>query len=159
MARKLYRNNSDKIIAGVCSGLAEYLNIDPVIVRIIALGLFFMHGFGLLTYIIAWVIIPPQNSDKYQETPEPKKNSQASGSTKIIIGAVLIVFGALIALDKSFYYTRFISDLFDFAWQYFFPLALIIAGAFILFQGKKDTDKDKVNDKQKVDEKDNGDFT
>ncbi|MBN2279082.1 MAG: PspC domain-containing protein [Candidatus Marinimicrobia bacterium] len=142
MAQKLYRNNKDKIIAGVCSGLAEYLNIDPVIVRIIALGLFFMHGFGLLTYIIAWVIIPPKFPDDNPEVKEPKI-THASGSTKIIVGAVLIVFGALIALDKSFYYTRFVGRLFDLTWEYFIPLALIIAGVFILIQGKKDTDKDK----------------
>lgn len=153
MVRKLYRNNNDKIIAGVCSGLAEYLNIDPVIVRIIALGLFFMHGFGLLTYIIAWVIIPPKNSD-YDEVLPPEKK-QASGSTKIIVGAVLIIFGALIALDKSFYFTRFVNEFFDLTWEYFIPLALIIAGAFILVQGKKDSDKDKPKD----DSGKNGDFT
>ena len=144
MARKLYRNNNDKIIAGVCSGLAGYLNIDPVIVRIIVLGLFFMHGFGLLTYIIAWVIIPPKNgfSENYKEVKE-KKKAEASGSTKIIIGIVLIVFGALIALDQSFYINHLFSRFFNITWEYFVPLALIVAGAYILIQGKKDTDKDE----------------
>jgi phage shock protein C len=148
MAKKLYRDNKDKIIAGVCSGLAEYLNIDPVIVRIIALGLFFMHGFGLLTYIIAWVIIPPKYSKEnieYEDVREEKK-PEASGSTKIIIGIILIVFGALIALDKSFYYTHFVSKIFTMTWEYFIPLAMIVAGAFILLQGKKDSDKDNNKD-------------
>lgn len=150
MARKLYRNDKDKIIAGVCSGIAEYLNIDPVIVRIIALGLFFMHGFGLLTYIIAWVIIPPKEF-KEKDNPEPAKKQSAGGSTKIIIGVILIVFGALIALDKSFYYTHLVTKVFSLTWEYFVPLALIIAGVFILMQGKKDTDK--------KDDKDVTDFT
>jgi len=146
MARKLYRNNKDKIIAGVCSGIAEYLNIDPVIVRIIALGLFFMHGFGLLTYIIAWVIIPPKELKEDNEV-EPVKTQSAGGSTKIIIGVILIVFGALIALDKSFYYTHFVTRVFHLTWEYFVPLALIVAGVFILTQGKKDTDKKDDNDR------------
>ncbi|MFP4546497.1 MAG: PspC domain-containing protein [Fidelibacterota bacterium] len=150
MARKLYRNDKDKIIAGVCSGIAEYLNIDPVIVRIIALGLFFMHGFGLLTYIIAWVIIPPKEFKDENEV-EPAKKQSAGGSTKIIIGVILIIFGALVALDKSFYYTHFVTRVFHLTWEYFVPLALIIAGVFILMQGKKDTDK--------KDDKDVRDFT
>lgn len=145
MARKLYRNSKDKIIAGVCSGLGDYLNIDPVIVRIIALALFFMQGFGLLTYIIAWVIIPPSN-DFIVDAPETKPTKGASGNTKIIIGIVLIIFGALIALDKSFYCTRFVSRFFSLTWDYFLPLALIIAGAFILMQGKKHTDDNDTTD-------------
>lgn len=144
MARKLYRNENDKIIAGVCSGLAEYLNIDPVIVRIIALGLFFMQGFGLLTYIIAWVIIPARSKNEVRVEPEAKPK-HASGNTKIIIGLVLIIFGALIALDKSFYCTHFIHNFFNMTWQYLVPLALILSGAFILIQGKKNSDKENKN--------------
>jgi len=128
MARKLFRNTKDKIIAGVCSGLGDYLNIDPVIVRIIALGLFFLHGFGFLTYIIAWVIIPPLNENEVFQV-EQKEKSRAKGNTKIIIGIVMIVFGALIALDNSFYCTRFVTRFFSMTWEYFIPLALIIAGS------------------------------
>ena len=145
MTKKLYRNNNDKFIAGVCSGLGEYLNIDTVIVRIIALGLFFMHGFGLLTYIIAWVIIPEKKSDDSYEVKNDN-SPQASNNTKIIIGIVLIIFGALIALDKSFYYTHFVSRIFSMTWEYFVPLALIISGAFILVQSKNNKDKEKNKD-------------
>jgi phage shock protein C len=145
MARKLYRNSKDKIIAGVCSGLGEYLNIDPVIIRIIALALFFMQGFGLLTYIIAWVIIP--GDENYEiNSVSPPKSREASGNTKIIIGVVMIVFGALIALDKSFYYTRFVSRFFSLSWEYFLPLALIVAGAFILMQGRKNSEEKDTTD-------------
>lgn len=59
--RKLYRSKS-RVIAGVCSGIAEYLNIDPVIVRIIwaliTLGTF---GFGILAYLICWMVIPEKS--------------------------------------------------------------------------------------------------
>ncbi len=55
---RLYRNADDKIIAGVCSGLANYLGIDPVIMRIL-----FVVFFGVLwwVYIILWIIVPSQS--------------------------------------------------------------------------------------------------
>ena len=56
--KKLQRSKSEKIIGGVCGGFAKYFNIDPVLVRIIWILLCFAGGFGILAYIIAWVIIP-----------------------------------------------------------------------------------------------------
>lgn len=54
--KRLYRNTSDAKLGGVCAGLGEYLNIDPVIVRLLFL-LFFFAG-GVIAYIIAWIIVP-----------------------------------------------------------------------------------------------------
>lgn len=58
MEKKLYRSTTDKKIAGVCGGLAQYLNIDSTIVRLIWLLLIFFAGCGLLAYIIAALVIP-----------------------------------------------------------------------------------------------------
>jgi phage shock protein PspC (stress-responsive transcriptional regulator) len=58
---KLVRNADDKIIAGVCSGLANYFHIDPVIMRIIFVVLLFTGGSGLLVYLILWVAVPSQS--------------------------------------------------------------------------------------------------
>ena len=60
MARKLYRSKEDRWVAGVCGGLAEYLDIDPIIVRLIALILVLCAGGGLLIYIIAWLVVPEE---------------------------------------------------------------------------------------------------
>lgn len=54
--KRLYRNTSDAKLGGVCAGLGEYLNIDPVIIRLLFL-LFFFAG-GVIAYIIAWIIVP-----------------------------------------------------------------------------------------------------
>ena len=62
MEKKLYRNTKNKMIAGVCSGLAEYINIDPTIVRLIW-ALIAFSGAGLLAYLIAAIIIPEKPSD------------------------------------------------------------------------------------------------
>ena len=55
--KKLYRNKTDSKIAGICSGIADYFEIDPVIIRLIFLLGFFLGG-GLIVYIIGWIIIP-----------------------------------------------------------------------------------------------------
>ena len=62
MDKKLYRNTSNKMIAGVCSGLGEYLKIDPTIIRLIW-ALIALSGAGLIAYLIAALIIPEKPSD------------------------------------------------------------------------------------------------
>ena len=56
--KRLYKSDNNKVIAGVCGGLAEYMGIDPTILRIIAVILIFAHGAGLLIYLIAWICMP-----------------------------------------------------------------------------------------------------
>lgn len=58
--KKLFRSNKNKMICGVCGGLAEYINIDPTIVRLLWVVFSFAGGFGLLAYIIAAIIMPVQ---------------------------------------------------------------------------------------------------
>jgi phage shock protein PspC (stress-responsive transcriptional regulator) len=57
-SRKLYRNPDDQIIAGVASGLASYFNIDPLIPRILLAASALAGGYGILLYIILWIIVP-----------------------------------------------------------------------------------------------------
>ncbi|MEE0967604.1 MAG: PspC domain-containing protein [Bacilli bacterium] len=58
MEKRLYRSNKDVMITGLCGGIAEYFNIDPSIVRIIAVALCLGWGSGLLAYIIGSLIVP-----------------------------------------------------------------------------------------------------
>lgn len=57
--KKLYRSNSNKMICGVCGGVAEYVNLDPTVVRLLWV-VFGITGFGILAYFIAAVIMPIQ---------------------------------------------------------------------------------------------------
>jgi len=64
--KRLYRSGKDKLVAGVCGGIAEYLEIDPVIVRLLwAISVVF-YGTGLVLYLIAWVIIPRNPEHKWE---------------------------------------------------------------------------------------------
>ena len=55
--KKLYRSKTDSKIAGICSGIGDYFEIDPVIIRLLFLLGFFLGG-GLIVYIIGWIVIP-----------------------------------------------------------------------------------------------------
>ena len=57
MEKKLYRNMENKLIAGVCSGLGDFLKIDPTIIRVIW-ALVALSGAGLLAYLVCALIIP-----------------------------------------------------------------------------------------------------
>jgi len=59
--KRLYRSR-EKMVAGVCSGLADYLNIDPTIVRILFVVIAFAGGASLLAYLIMWIIVPEEKS-------------------------------------------------------------------------------------------------
>jgi phage shock protein PspC (stress-responsive transcriptional regulator) len=52
------RSSTDKKIAGVCGGLADYFDLDPTLVRVLWLLLLFFAGTGLLAYIILWIVLP-----------------------------------------------------------------------------------------------------
>jgi Putative stress-responsive transcriptional regulator len=58
MSKRLYRSRQNKQLGGVCGGLAEYFDLDPSLVRIAAVLLFFMAGTGFLAYLVAWFIVP-----------------------------------------------------------------------------------------------------
>ena len=62
MNKKLYRSTTNKMLAGVCAGLADYLNIDPTIVRVIW-ALVGLSGAGLVAYLICALIIPEKPSN------------------------------------------------------------------------------------------------
>ena len=57
-AKRLYRSRTDRKIAGVCGGLAQYFGWDPVIPRILLVVLVLGYGIGILAYLICWLVIP-----------------------------------------------------------------------------------------------------
>jgi phage shock protein C len=55
--KRLYRSKENRMIAGVCGGIAEYFNVDPTLIRLLWILAIFM-GAGILVYIVGWIIIP-----------------------------------------------------------------------------------------------------
>ena len=60
MEKRLYRSRNDRVIGGVCAGLADFFAIDVVIVRLVVLALFLAGTIGLWPYLILWIIVPEQ---------------------------------------------------------------------------------------------------
>jgi phage shock protein PspC (stress-responsive transcriptional regulator) len=58
MTKRLYRSRIDKKIAGVCGGMGEYFDIDPLIIRIIFVALAISAGSGILLYLLLWLLVP-----------------------------------------------------------------------------------------------------
>jgi phage shock protein PspC (stress-responsive transcriptional regulator) len=81
--KRLFRDENNKAIGGVCSGLANYFNVDIIVVRIIFLILFFAFGFGLLPYIIMWVAVP---SSSVAQIGGAKKKLFRDADDKMIAG-------------------------------------------------------------------------
>jgi phage shock protein PspC (stress-responsive transcriptional regulator) len=89
-ARRLYRTRDERVIAGVCGGIARYFNIDPVLVRVGAVALAFLGGAGLLAYLAAVLLIPKEG--------ESGRPPEAPSRGLVIAGAVLLVVAFCVVL-------------------------------------------------------------
>lgn len=74
--KKLYRSQSDRMLAGVCGGLGAYFGIDSTILRILFVLLTVFVGGGFIVYILLWIFIPQEPSD--METPPEKPADEDS---------------------------------------------------------------------------------
>ncbi len=148
MSRQLYRPRRNRVIAGVCSGFADYFGIDAVIIRIITI-IIALSGTGILAYIIAAVIMPSeenvhggenwgrgtdsstedfiheQEKERDEWAEAPKYNSEKN---KLVIGAILVGVGIL------FLIRQFIPH---FDYKLLVPVVLIGVGGLILVKGRR----------------------
>ena len=76
MSKKLYRSETDRMLGGVCGGLAEHFGIDSTLIRLIFVLIIVYGGSGLILYIILWIVIPTEsavNGVNKDKTKEEKK--------------------------------------------------------------------------------------
>ncbi|HEY3294215.1 MAG TPA: PspC domain-containing protein [bacterium] len=97
-ARRLTRSRRNRVFAGVCGGLAEYLGWDTVLVRIayVALTLISFGAAGILLYLLAWMMIPLEDEQPAGFLADEPPRSRARAT----VGALLIIVGALALLDS-----------------------------------------------------------
>jgi phage shock protein C len=148
MNNRLYRSSTDKMIAGVCGGLAHWLDIDATLVRIFFVLLGVLSGIGFPLYLILWVVLPYEQAG-VAGSPDTARSgateiaqqarlmgddlrravNQPNPQVGIIVGAILIVIGG-IALLRSL----------DIPWLYWlrvdllWPLLLIIGGIVLIWR-------------------------
>jgi phage shock protein C len=137
--RRLYRSRNNRMIAGVCGGIAEYLDVDPVFVRLIAVVMLFLGGGSLIAYILGVIIIPNRPVDIVMDPaslvaspPAPPDRTEQNGHAGgLIIGVVMILLGAIFLLRTlPFFHYWWFWDVFS--WNFFWPSVLIIVGILII---------------------------
>src|SRR6056297_1703068 len=155
--KRLYRSRDDQVIAGVCSGLGHYLDVDPVIIRLIWAATILLAGAGVFLYIVAWIIIPEQPL-KNRTTQSPTENSTAAEEEADDVydsefdqttgtynseqkikeqlekerrGKLAIGVGIVI-VGIVFLFSQILS--FDISWRIIVGLLLILAGGAVLFR-------------------------
>ena len=100
MTRRLYRSSSNKVIGGVCGGLGEYLDIDPTLLRLIAvIGVLASAGFLVVAYLLGWIVIPqmaPGEQVVREAQPiQPPHDRPRSKWRTYLPGLVLVGLGAI----------------------------------------------------------------
>jgi phage shock protein PspC (stress-responsive transcriptional regulator) len=133
---RLYRNKDEKVIAGVCSGLSDYFQIDVAIIRVIFLTTALIWGISILIYIFCWIAMPLKSHQQTVDNPlesmeteeQKKERSGSSKRSKEILAIILIMIGIFATLDNLF------------TWFYgrmWLPMILIILGLLILIYGSR----------------------
>ncbi len=146
MNKRLVRSRTDAIIGGVCAGLGQYLDIDPVLVRLFFILLALGNGIGVLLYLLLWFIVPREGAGEFATgdtiragADEMAARARALGGelgtnlpyssrqTGMVIGAGLIVLGVIFLLQNlNLWWLNWLN--FDTLW----PVLLIVAGIFVL---------------------------
>ena len=138
MEKKLQRDTQHRVIGGVCSGLANYFDIDASLVRVLFAVAFFVFSSGFWIYLLLWIVMPAASVGKaepsYYVAPDGttevsseettdvvKEPAQNKGS--LVAGLILIGIGALGLLN------RYIPEL---NWSTAWPILLIVLGLFLI---------------------------
>ncbi len=144
MDNKLYRSVENKVIGGVCGGLGEYFEIDPTLVRVIAVVLFLAtQGFAILAYIVGLIIIPKKPPIGVA-TEEPSRPSHSSWN-KYLPGIILIFLGSILLIREHWFWL----DLSE-----WWPALLIVGGLMLIFHKRRTPVEDIEQDGQSTEESD-----
>ncbi|HXV92822.1 MAG TPA: PspC domain-containing protein [Pseudonocardia sp.] len=122
--RRLRRSRTDQVVGGVCGGIAHYLGVDPVLLRIAAVALALSGGLGVLAYVVAWIVIPEAEPGEPEEQAPPASRH----SVAIAVGAALVALGALLLVREW---------LPGFGATLFWPLVVVAAGALVLISARR----------------------
>lgn len=141
MERKLYRSRSDRMLGGVCGGLAKYFDMDPTIVRVIAVLLVFANGVGIVAYVIMAIVVPLEGSkvttprEVVEENVEEMKEVASELGREVhrrrnALGITLVVIGILFLLGSF-------NLFWWFEWGRFWPLIIVAIGVLIIVSARR----------------------
>jgi phage shock protein C len=140
--KRLYRSRKNRVIAGVCGGIGEYLNVDPVLVRLIAVFLLFVGGGSLIAYIVCIFVVPDEPRVSMQDSESvPNQASPPAGimgspgqTGGLIVGAILILLGVIFLMRNIPIFSHYYWWIWHMGWRFFWPSLLIIIGLMVVFR-------------------------
>ncbi len=135
--KKLYRSQSNRMIAGVCGGIAEYFNLDPSLIRLIVVAIALFGGVGILAYIAAVIIIP----NNPEQSPE-EGGEQIIKDKSLFWGSLLIILGLFFFLRQTGVFYGF--EFWRIPWQMLWAFFLIGIGAYLLYNRKRSDETEDV---------------
>ena len=121
--KKLQRNTRNKVLGGVCSGLADYFGIDAALVRVLFVVILLCGGTGLLIYCILWIAMPANRDDQPQQFANQATEEPKNPRGGFIAGLTLIVLGLLFLLGNLIP---------QFNWETYWPVILIVLGLLLI---------------------------
>lgn len=121
---RLVRPRDDRMVAGVASGIARHVGLDPSFVRVAFVVLTLAGGSGVLAYLIAWLVIPEGTVD---ETAGDVTAGPDAGTLRLALGALLVLVGLVTALDLVLPAVGWLL----------WPIALIVLGVTIILTGAR----------------------
>ncbi len=128
--KKLYRNENEAVLGGVCDGLADYFEVDVTLVRVIFLVLGLFGGSGILIYLILWLVVPKKDGVIEKEKTIAKETKGEVKSKKVrsgsFLGIILMILGILLLAERMFQ--------FMIRWDYVWPIMLIGLGVYFVFR-------------------------
>lgn len=131
--KKIYRSQSDRVLAGVCGGFAEYFNIDPVLVRLIWIFMILSGGSGIIAYILGLLLIP-ENAD-HRQLPM-YRNLVFINRKNSLWGIILILLGLILVFQYNDIIGRVVHRFWDFGFNLLFAVILIGFGVLLLSKGR-----------------------
>lgn len=145
--KKLQRSRTNRVFFGVCGGLAEYLGMDPVVMRLIFVLVTLFGGTGVVAYIIGVIIIPESPEEEKAagvtedvnppSLPVPEKvTSKRNDKGSEIIGIVLIVFGIFFLLRKIPWMDRYFDWISYHFWSLLLPVILLVLGISLIMRSR-----------------------
>ncbi|SDK19384.1 PspC domain-containing protein [Natronincola ferrireducens] len=149
MGKKIYLSERDKKISGVCGGIAEYIDVDPTIIRLAWVFFAIFGGAGIIAYIIAAIIIPKnpyyhrvsqeglEESEENVEKNHPTSNYETNDNSRWVLGVLLILLGAFFFTRNFFPQFPWYLFQFRFIFKNFWPAILIVLGIFTIINGRK----------------------
>jgi len=127
--KRLYKSRTERMIDGVCGGIAEFFGIDPTLVRVGMVLLVLLGGAGIIIYLAGMIIMPTNPS----ATPQPASPRTTTGYHRFW-GILLVGLGVLLFMGNMGW--DFWHHWWWFSWGTFIPVLLILAGVAFLFGGR-----------------------